>query len=1047
MAVPASSIVKNFAKVEVSGTYSPSDTAITLKSGDGATLPDTSTDGKFHLSWWLETTYPDPADDPNREIVEVSSRSGDSLTVVRGQLGTSGTTKALAGTYKMAITPTTHTYYNALFYNVKFYGAKGDGATTDTTAIQNAINAANAEGGGVVYFPEGSYNSDQLSLYADITLQGAGKEVSRLIAKTAGATDFLVNASTVSTRRNVQLRDLELQLSTSGNAATTLMRFCNIAYSSIRDCRFDGNDVGSSIGLDFDAETSKTTYYNIVDGCIFVQLTTGVKCQDRANSQRITNNTMVSVTTGITIDESNQILFSGNTIQTYTTGVSFVGATPNLTQTCMIFANRFESGTTGISIAAGTYSSAIIGNHFSATTNEYVDNGAGWPYLILEDNLNSLALVGQFSQWMRTPSYSSAFPAAASTYDRVLLHDPQSGSTPAKIFACLEVSSGSYAWREIVTSTEGLGIEHVSSLGSSNAYRLTISGETDPRLRIEGDGTINWGDGAGATDLNLYRSQSNTLKTDGAIVVGSGTIVLGTDTSFFRSAANYIKSNDSLEALKIHSKEVPWVDVTTYGATGDGTTDDTTAIQAAIDAAPAGSVVYFPDGTYKSDNIDIPTTGITLQGSRWRKGSTLQQNTSAGSGFITTDTSSGEQKGWGLKDLQIFGDGTSGHVIEMKECKGAEMDHVYIAGPSADYACLRVHNDSRSNVFKSVRVENSDSVGSATMFWIGDYADSDPLTTNNFFYECGSWNLGAADRITGRVIQLDQAASCRFVNCKFDGVESDIALLVRKGGKHSFFNVGFESPTAGKPTTYVELSSTGFCRFDQVTVADEATNGIDINNSHHIQWDGGLIKSDVDIDSNSSNIDFRRVSYTGTNIPMTWGGEAARTTTRVEARKISSADAPLAEFKTSETPIRYTFFQSAGGTPPEADVIVTTAESSGSHNVGQYYFLPFDGVLVGMMVELSSDRSSGTLTVQAKRPGAGAFSDDVKVVFDTGSPDRQWVFYENSGTHQFSQGDHIQVQYSTDTGWDTVAGWASTEMRVSCFIIRRGETTPSGSAG
>jgi hypothetical protein len=57
-----------------------------------------------------------------------------------------------------------------------------------------------------------------------------------------------------------------------------------------------------------------------------------------------------------------------------------------------------------------------------------------------------------------------------------------------------------------------------------------------------------------------------------------------------------------------------WVNVKTYGATGDGATDDTAAIQAALNAAPAGQVVYAPAGTYAISSPIVVPTGVTLQG-------------------------------------------------------------------------------------------------------------------------------------------------------------------------------------------------------------------------------------------------------------------------------------------------------------------------------------------------------------------------------------------------------------------------------------------------
>lgn len=53
------------------------------------------------------------------------------------------------------------------------------------------------------------------------------------------------------------------------------------------------------------------------------------------------------------------------------------------------------------------------------------------------------------------------------------------------------------------------------------------------------------------------------------------------------------------------------VNVLDYGAVGDGTTDDTAAITAAL---ATGASVYFPEGTYKTGSQTISTAGQTLFG-------------------------------------------------------------------------------------------------------------------------------------------------------------------------------------------------------------------------------------------------------------------------------------------------------------------------------------------------------------------------------------------------------------------------------------------------
>ena len=59
----------------------------------------------------------------------------------------------------------------AKVYNVRDFGAAGDGVKIDSPAINAAIEAAAAKGGGVIYFPKGVYSSYSIRLKDNITLR------------------------------------------------------------------------------------------------------------------------------------------------------------------------------------------------------------------------------------------------------------------------------------------------------------------------------------------------------------------------------------------------------------------------------------------------------------------------------------------------------------------------------------------------------------------------------------------------------------------------------------------------------------------------------------------------------------------------------------------------------------------------------------------------------------------------------------------------------------------------------------------------------------
>lgn len=98
--------------------------------------------------------------------------------------------------------------------------------------------------------------------------------------------------------------------------------------------------------------------------------------------------------------------------------------------------------------------------------------------------------------------------------------------------------------------------------------------------------------------------------------------------------------------------EVTWINVKQRGAVGDGSTDDTAALQAAIDAVGAGGVLYVPSGTYKTTTALNLRDKIAIRGDGDGVSVINQTSTSAGV-FAGTDVDRVE-----LADLKLQGPGS-----------------------------------------------------------------------------------------------------------------------------------------------------------------------------------------------------------------------------------------------------------------------------------------------------------------------------------------------------------------------------------------------------
>lgn len=256
-----------------------------------------------------------------------------------------------------------------------------------------------------------------------------------------------------------------------------------------------------------------------------------------------------------------------------------------------------------------------------------------------------------------------------------------------------------YNLARMTTATTGTG---TITLGSAVGGFRTFAeaGATDGQ-------TVSYGirDGANSeVGRGVYTSSGTTLTRSVLISTNANSAInLSGAAEVFISALaedlNAIEDQAARTAAMV-------ANVKDYGAVGDGSTDDTTAIQAAIDsfgtggvlATANGGILYFPPGLYKvTAGTLIEQTGVRVIGaSQDATKIVVAANLGTAAVFEWDQTNSGySQVGCGAENLRIDMAGYTGHGVWMhKAYDGVTLTNVYVDNVADAYNGFRLEEDS-----------------------------------------------------------------------------------------------------------------------------------------------------------------------------------------------------------------------------------------------------------------------------------------------------------------------------------------------------------------
>lgn len=234
--------------------------------------------------------------------------------------------------------------------------------------------------------------------------------------------------------------------------------------------------------------------------------------------------------------------------------------------------------------------------------------------------------------------------------------------------------------------------------------------------------------------------------------------------------------------------------VKAYGAVGNGTTDDTAACQATINACEAAGIgiVYFPAGTYA-------ITGLTFaKGSNWIGdgwNATILKNTSAVNHSVSNSVTGLNTFGFRIAEMQLSfsGGGTSVDGIHIAGISNhVSIDRIYVNQSPRDGIYLAGNNLSNQNTLYPFILSPLISAPGRHGIYINGTANSGVIKGGRIDGGTGAYNLNLDDTITGSPGSYPNAWTIG--GCDLPG-GSPSAGLRDNGNGNRYFGLRFEANT------------------------------------------------------------------------------------------------------------------------------------------------------------------------------------------------------------------------------------------------------------